>query len=209
MSLFSFQSKKPESIKKLSEKDIQEKLYGRYRGYHRSDKPSSPAVRGSAEKQGISSGQSLEEAAREDLFAGPRQQLEQEEPEVLEPKDEAASLEPVQAHRNPASEKIAQWVKNENRQVAAAAGTKTQPRRYDRVAPKIQKPNVFGIVLERGLSMLQTAVRSSVYFIQRVFQVVDLKNPFVRTVFYWAGAVSFILLLFFGIHVLNINRESA
>jgi cell division septation protein DedD len=218
--LFSRKKRNHHAMKILTEKEIQDRLYGKYRAH--SDTTSLPAVQDLkvAQVQEPKAPQSVSPSA--DLFivrpAEPRRDVAA--PPIAAKTPDEAVLKPVDGERR---EQIGKWIKEENKlpgdavpkwkvdeRAAAKKPVMAQPR-------SSRTPGVAWGAMTGSLARffgavggIVTALLRGVWaLLWRVLTVIDLTQPRVKQGLYWISIAGLLAFIFFGIHALNANREVA
>jgi cell division septation protein DedD len=225
MSLFEKKGKN-ESVKVLSEKDIQNKLYGKYRT--NSDTTFAPVI--PAPKTAVPSSPKPKESVpgTEDLFLAAGTDSKTESPIVIKPggSQEGPVKLPegmVKPKDSGTREQIGKWVREENKvSVSSAAILKKDDKHpLKKVLVVPQKAGVswkpllekilksVGAVLQGLLGLVAGGVRGLVDLLLKFISGIDLSNPRVRQALYWLSVGGVLAVIFFGIHSLNDKREVA
>lgn len=199
MGLFGDKKKGAESLKTLSEKDIQSKLYGHLRNSDRIIQEDLPALskprqesqayhKSSENLKTLTPSVSSAKASGSDLFA------------------EAASI------RRPEEEGIFKSIESKSSQTAKISFEKQQKSASQArgLGQSVQGiAGAFIQVLKQLIFKMVEAFATAVSaFVSLVFSI-DFRKPSVRRFFYGAAAVAALVLIFTGIHHLNKNREIA
>ena len=91
--------------------------------------------------------------------------------------------------------------------------SKDEKEHSEAVINKISKANIFVRGINALLKGIWTAVKVSFRIIGKclyfLLGLVDPKRPQARRFFYWAAGIAVVVLLFFGVNALNLQRESA
>jgi cell division septation protein DedD len=207
-------------MKVLTEKEIQDRLYGKYRAH--SDTTSMPAVQDLkvAQVQEPKTTQSASPSA--DLFsvrpAEPKRDVAV--PPLAIKTTEEVPAKPMEGERR---EQIGKWIKEENKLPAEAVPKWKNDERAAYKKPvtvqsrSARTPGVAWEAVAGSLTrffglvggIVSALLRGVLSLFWKALTSIDLTHPGIKQGLYWTSIAGLLAFIFFGIHALNANREMA
>ncbi len=192
MGFFDAKKKSGDNFRTLSEKDIQQKLYGHLRQNHKAvqeDLPSYARPIQEAQKSAVSLKTIPSVPKSSDLF-------------ISQENDAALLSEPrkVVSEPRPAS-------------LASSAPAKAYIEKSTKVVPPSHpsKPILENVVqiLKTALFKLAEVLGFLITGVLRIIASIDFRKPAIRKAFYTVAGIAFLMFVLFSIHMLNVQREEA
>lgn len=207
--------KKGDTVRPLTEKEIQDKLYGVYRSSRvmledpiEEKKPSFVSQTAALPKKTFET----KPAESADLFKRPAVEFAPEEKTepLAAPAEPRLDLPKLRKKEKEFKEQVSEWTDEENESVLRIRQEELR-RHRKKVQAEAQKKmaDAFTAALKRASSKIPSLLQAGIGNLIGLLMSIDFRKPAVRHAAYWFCALGFLSLIFSGIHYLNVQRETA